>query len=310
MIGTSQAVSNVLKIVQKVINHNLPVLITGETGTGKELVSRILHYSGHRKKGPFVAVNCAGFSKDLLESELFGHEKGSFTGAIQLKKGVFEQATDGTLLLDEIGEMPFEMQSKLLRVLQGGEYRRIGGTSTLSTNARIVLATNRNLDELVIQKTFREDLLYRIKVVEIHLPSLRDRVEDIPLLAISFLKEAMVACDKKFLGFTTEAMEILRAYSWPGNIRQLKSVIERAAALSDDDWIDVTDLDEQIVQAVGTSQVPETSGSLAEIEKSHILSRLEKYNWNVASAAKSLGITRHGLYSKMKRYHVSSPKKS
>jgi len=311
MIGTSQAVADVLRTVQKVLNHNLPILITGETGTGKELVARILHYSGSRKKGPFVAVNCAAFSRELLESELFGHERGSFTGAFQQKKGVFEQAINGTLLLDEIGEMPLEMQAKLLRVLQGGEYRRIGGTATLSTDARVLLSTNRNLDEMVQQGKFREDLLYRIKVLEIHLPALRDRVEDIPLLSSAFLKEAAMACGKQFLGFTQQAFHVMKAYPWPGNVRQLKSEIERAAALSDADWIDVADLDPRIAQVFQADRFEKLSaGTLAGIEKNLIISRLEESQWNVVSAAKSLGITRHGLYSKMKRYRVSNPNKA
>ena len=309
MIGNSPAIHQVLRTAQNVINHTIPILITGETGTGKELVARVLHYSGKRKNGQFVAVNCAAFSRELLESELFGHERGSFTGAMQLKKGVFEQAQNGTLFLDEIGEMPLEMQAKLLRVLQDGEYRRIGGTQTLTTNARVILATNRNIEEMVSKGTFREDLFYRIKVVDIPIPALRERSEDIPLLATAFLQQAMVGSGKRFLGFTHEALEVLKNYSWPGNVRQLKSEIERIVALNDQEWIDVENLDQKILLSVQPRKPVKTdlAGSLSEIEKRVILERLNEKGWNVVLAAKSLGITRHGLYSKMKRYNISNP---
>lgn len=308
IIGSSKEIADVMRTVHRVLNNNLPVLITGETGTGKELVARVLHYSGGRKKGPFIAVNCAAFTRELLESELFGHEKGAFTGAIQLKKGVFEQAQNGTLFLDEIGDMPLEMQAKLLRVLQGGEYRRLGGTETFSTNARIILATNRNLEEMVAQGNFRVDLFYRVKVVDIHIPPLRDRTEDISLLATSFLKQAAISTGKDLVGFTPAAMDALRHYSWPGNVRELKSEIDRAAALCDEEWIDARNLDQRITHhpvSEKKRQRTDSSGSLSQIEKDIIRKRLQDYNWNVVAAAKSLGITRHGLYSKMKRYGIS-----
>ena len=309
MIGNSPAIHQVLRMAQSVVDHSLPILITGETGTGKELVARVLHYSSKRKNGPFVAVNCAAFSRELLESELFGHEKGSFTGAMQQKKGVFEQAQNGTLLLDEIGEMPLEMQAKLLRVLQGGEFRRIGGTQTLSTNARVILATNRNLEEMVGLGTFREDLFYRIKVVEIAIPPLRHRIEDIPLLATAFLRQTVEGTGKKFVGFTHEALEFLKHYSWPGNIRQLRSEIERIVALNNRELVTVEDLDPRILQSAKskTAAKAEMVGSLSEIEKRVIVERLNAHQWNVVLAARSLGITRHGLYSKMKRYQITNP---
>ena len=310
LIGNSPAIQQVLRTALSVVDHALPILITGETGTGKELVARVLHYSSKRKNGPFVAVNCAAFSRELLESELFGHEKGSFTGAMLQKKGVFEQAQDGTLFLDEIGEMPLEMQAKLLRVLQGGEFRRIGGTQTLSTNARIIFATNRNLEEMVKLNTFREDLFYRIKVVEIGIPPLRERPADIPLLATAFLNQIMAGSGKRFVGFTHDGLELMKHYSWPGNVRQLKSEIERIVALNDHEWIDVDDFDPRIVRLVQTT--PETkvatAGSLSEIEKKVIIERLIEHKGNVVLAARSLGITRHGLYSKMKRYQISNSK--
>ncbi len=308
IIGSSKEIADVLRKVHRVLNNNLPVLITGETGTGKELVARVLHYSGNRKKGPFIAVNCAAFTRELLESELFGHEKGAFTGAIGLKKGVFEQAQNGTLLLDEIGDMPLDMQAKLLRVLQGGEYRRIGGTETFSTNARIILATNRNLEEMVAQGNFRLDLFYRIKVVDIHIPALRDRSEDISLLATSFLKQAAVSNGKDLLGFTPEALDALKQYPWPGNVRELKSEIDRVATLCDADWIEIQNLEQRITHHPDLEKKKKRtapSGSLNQIEKDIIQTRLQENNWNVASAAKSLGITRHGLYSKMKRFGIS-----
>ncbi|MCI0441710.1 sigma 54-interacting transcriptional regulator, partial [bacterium] len=225
IIGKSDSILKVLQTVQNLLPTDLAVLITGETGTGKELIARVLHFSGKRKNGPFLAVNCSALTKTLLESELFGHEKGSFTGAIQQKKGLFEQAKQGTLFLDEVGEMPPSMQAKLLRVLQEGEFRRVGGTETLHTDARVILATNRNLQEMIRHEKFREDLYYRIRGAQIHIPPLRERPQDISLLASHFIKTAAAAARKKISGFTPEAMELIKKYGWPGNVRQLKNEV-------------------------------------------------------------------------------------
>jgi len=308
--GKSEAIKGILKAVQRLRDNDLPVLITGETGTGKELIARVLHFSGAKKNGPFVAVNCSAFSKDLLESELFGHEKGAFTGAIAQKKGLFEEANHGTLFLDEISETPLSMQAKLLRVLQGGEFRRVGGSQTLRSDARIVLATNRDLAKMVESRDFREDLYYRIQGVRIQVPPLRERREDIPLLAAEFLKDALTTSHRKIRGITSETLDLMKRYSWPGNVRQLKLEIDRIVALTENDWIHPDDLDPHIknkskkVSSLGGDH-PE---SLSQIEKQLILDRLNEHGWNVIRTARSLGLSRHGLYSKMQRYCIRSQK--
>jgi Nif-specific regulatory protein len=301
IIGTSKPMGDVLKTVQRLMNSDIPVLITGETGTGKELIARVLHFCGHRRNGAFVAVNCSALTETLLESELFGHEKGSFTGATGMRKGLFEEAKNGTLFLDEIGDMMHSMQAKFLRVLQDGEFRRVGGNETFRTNARIVLATNRNLYELIGEKKFREDLYYRIHGARIHLPSLRERTEDIPLLASFFLKASMAVAKKKIHGFTPDALDLMKRYSWPGNVRQLKSEIERIVTLTDHDWIDLNDFDPQLHSNPEDSDRLET---LRELEKEWIVDRLKRHDWNILHTARSLGLTRNGLYSKMKMYSI------
>jgi transcriptional regulator with GAF, ATPase, and Fis domain/serine/threonine protein kinase len=314
IVGNSPALQQVLTKVNRLMDTALPVLITGETGTGKELIARILHYGSNRRNGPFIPLNCSAFSKELLESELFGHEKGSFTGATLTRRGLFEQAQDGTLFLDEIAEMPLEMQVKILRVTQDGEFRRIGGEQ-LHTNARLIFATNRDLDEMVKARQFREDLYYRIRGAQIHVPSLRERKEDVPLLANSFLKNICSNSSNKVSknfhqlhGFSSEAVELMKKYDWPGNIRQLKSEIERIAALTENNWIQPSDFDASIQMEAAIDLDPaKREGLLREIEKSTIENRLKEYDWNVASAAKSLGLSRHGLYSKMKRYQIQMP---
>lgn len=302
IIGTSEPMITVLKTVHQLLDTEIPILITGDTGTGKELIARVIHFCGTRKNGSFVAINCSALTKSLLESELFGHEKGSFTGAMNTKKGLFEQARHGTLFLDEIGEMPYSMQSKLLRVLQEGEFRRVGGNEELRTDARIVLATNRNLQELVKGNKFREDLYYRIKGVQIHLPSLKERAQDIPLLATHFLKGAITANKKKILGLTPEAFELLKNYDWPGNVRQLKNEIERVVALTKSEWILPGEFSSEIQEVAKTPVGKE--GTLREKEKEIILERLHENKWNIFHTAKSLGLTRNGLYGKMKLHGI------
>jgi DNA-binding NtrC family response regulator len=307
IVGNSKPILDLLKSLHRLLDSDLPVLITGETGTGKELVARVLHFCGKRKNGRFVAVNCSALTESLLESELFGHEKGSFTGATGLRRGLFEEANNGTLFLDEIGDMPHSLQAKFLRVLHDGEFRRVGGNATLGTNARIILATNRNLVERVKERQFREDLYYRIHVAQIPLPPLRDRKEDIPLLASYFLRAAVAQTGKKVRGLSPEALEMLKEYSWPGNVRQLKGEIERIVAFTEDEWILASDLDTQIAEPNLEPQVQkmEDASTLKEMERAAILSRLEACNWNIVLAARSLGVTRNGLYSKMKLYNIS-----
>lgn len=302
-LGVSRAIMEVQRQIHKVLESDITVLITGETGTGKELVARVIHHRGTRRNGPFVAVNCSAFTKDLLESEMFGHEKGAFTGAIQQKRGLFEQADTGTFFLDEVGEMPIEMQVKLLRVLESREFRRVGGVQTLHTSARLVLATNQDLESMVHSGTFREDLFYRIKGVQIRVPPLRERPEDIPVLAASFLKSAKLTTQRTIRGFSVEALDLMKAYAWPGNARQLKHEIERIVALSDAEWIEPADF-EQAIRGTAQPGVNYSPESLRQIEKRAIMERLREHDWNVLNAARSLGLSRHGLYSKMKRFGI------
>jgi DNA-binding NtrC family response regulator len=308
IVGTSPLMLDLLKSVHQLLDSDFPVLVTGETGTGKELIARVLHYCGKRRAGPFVAINSAALTEGLLESELFGHEKGSFTGATQMRKGLFEEARDGTLFLDEIGDMPRATQAKFLRVLQDGEFRRVGGNQILHSNARVVLATNRNLLEMVDQKQFREDLYYRVLGAQLHVPPLRDRQDDIPVLAAHFLRTAAGAARKKVRGISPEAMDVLKRCSWPGNVRQLKSEIERIVAMIDHEWILESDISKLTRDL---SVIPATEASLPggpllkDVEREVILSRLKAYEWNIQLTARSLGLTRNGLYSKMKLYGIS-----
>ncbi len=304
IIGKSDSILKVLQTVQNLLPTDLAVLITGETGTGKELIARVLHFSGKRKNGPFLAVNCSALTKTLLESELFGHEKGSFTGAIQQKKGLFEQAKPGTLFMDEVGEMPPSMQAKLLRVLQEGEFRRVGGTETLRTDARVILATNRNLQEMIRHEKFREDLYYRIRGAQIHIPPLRERTQDIALLVSHFLKTTASAARKKINGFAPEAMELMKKYGWPGNVRQLKNEVERVVAFAQTEWIRPEDLDAEILDFERAPAI--TKGTLKEREKKIILDALRENKFNILRTAKSLGLTRNGLYGKMKLHGIKN----
>lgn len=306
-LGISRQILDVQRQIHKVLDTDLTILITGETGTGKELVARVIHHRGNRRNGKFVAVNCSAFTKELLESEMFGHEKGAFTGAIQQKQGLFEQADDGTFFLDEIGEMPLDMQAKLLRVLESREFRRVGGVQTLHTTARLVLATNQDLESMVQSGTFREDLYYRIKGVHIRVPPLRERPEDIPVLADSFLKSAKLTAKRTIRGFSPDSLELLRAYPWPGNVRQLKHEIERIVALSESEWIEPENFEPGILQSPKPG-INLSNESLRQIEKNAILERLQETEWNVVSAARSLGLSRHGLYSKMKRFGIPANK--
>jgi len=305
IIGRSGAMLEVLGIVHRLIGRDLPVLITGETGTGKELIARVLHFCGTRKSGPFVAINCSALTESLLESELFGHEKGAFTGAMSSRKGLFEEAKEGTLFLDEIGDMPLSVQAKFLRVLQDGEFRRVGGNQVHHTNARIVLATNRNLEDLVKERQFREDLYYRIRVARLHVPPLRERKDDIVFLAVYFLKAAAAAARRKIRGFTPEALDLIKEYPWPGNVRQLKNEIERIVVLTENDWVRPCDFDPEILQTNGrTLKKEEKCETLREMERGLILKRLKTHEWNILHAARSLGLTRNGLYSKMRIFSI------
>jgi len=274
------------------------VLITGESGTGKELIARAIHFNSPRSPRPFVAVDCSSLAETLLESELFGHVRGAFTGAVMTKKGLFEEADRGTCFLDEIGNISLAMQAKLLRVLQEHEIKRVGGTETIKIDVRMVAATNQNLEELVAEKRFREDLFYRLNVVSIQLPSLRERPEDIPLLADHFLNKYASQNNKPVCRISPEAMDVLTRYRWPGNVRELENVIERAATLSNTNLIIPEDLPRRLqmeLSQIAISSLP-SSLPLSELEKLYIQKVLEETGGNKKKAADILGIDRRTLY--------------
>jgi two-component system response regulator HydG len=312
IIGRSPAMTQLLETVAQVAPSEATVLISGESGTGKELIAGALHFNSHRKSGPFIKINCAAITETLLESELFGHEKGAFTGADRRKEGRFFQAHGGSLFLDEISEMSLTMQVKLLRVLQEREFIRVGGEDTIHVDVRVIAATNNNLVDLIKKGAFREDLYYRLNVVGMEIPSLRQRSEDIPLLAQHFMEAFAAKNRKNIKGFTPQAMDNLIKYAWPGNVRELMNAVERAVVLSRGDFL--AEADFPVIQstqtASGASQ-PETPPlnptgdiSLEEIEKVTILKTLEAAGGNKSETARRLGITRKTLHKKLKAYGV------
>ncbi|HEB70768.1 MAG TPA: sigma-54-dependent Fis family transcriptional regulator [Desulfobulbus sp.] len=313
IIGRSPAINKVISTVQIVSSSRANILITGESGTGKELVAGAVHSASSRRSLPFIAINCAAIPADLIENELFGHEKGTFTGAVSREKGKVEMADNGTLFLDEIGEMSIAMQIKLLRFLQERTFYRIGGREQIVSNCRIIAATNRDLEKEVENGNFREDLFYRLNVIQIHIPTLRERKEDIPLLAGHFL-DKYAAENKKFIrGIDPQALEALIHYAWPGNIRELQNIIERGVVLSRLDTIVLDDLPKKLRntyldradQPLEEGDFPELSGMpLAELERIAVLKALKAENWNQTHAAKKLGITRRQLRTKMEKYQL------
>ncbi|MFO7559376.1 MAG: sigma-54 dependent transcriptional regulator [Desulfobacterales bacterium] len=314
IIGSSRAMERLFETVAQVAPSEATVLISGESGTGKELIAGALHFNSLRKDGPFVKINCAAITETLLESELFGHEKGSFTGADKQKEGKFFQANQGSLLLDEVSEMPLTMQVKLLRVLQEREITRVGGDSVIEVDVRVIAATNKNLTELVGNGRFREDLYYRLNVVSLELPSLRSRREDIPLLAKHFLDMFSAKNNKKIKAFTPAGMDCLIKYDWPGNVRELMNAVERGVVLSRSEYIDAADLPmfpenssdrEETPLFIGdTDKTADRCLPLEKVEKEAILKTLEAADGNKSEAARRLGITRKTLHKKLKKYGV------
>ncbi|MGE3807655.1 MAG: sigma-54-dependent transcriptional regulator, partial [Gemmataceae bacterium] len=306
ILGTSPAIQEVLHQLRKMAPTEERVLILGESGTGKELVARELHRVSSRGNGPFVAVNCAALQESLLESELFGHEKGAFTSAVTSKPGLFEVASDGTLFIDEIGEMRLELQAKLLRVLEDGCIRRVGSTHWIQTNARVVAATNKELGAEVSRGHFRKDLYYRLSVLTLRLPPFRERREDIPLLVEHFLNAGPNGPHE----IEPEALEALTRYNWPGNIREMENALTQARILSESRKITLRDLPEEILAAVrGASPAPSAhngtargAASLDELEARHVREALEAEGWNKSRAAARLGISRHRLYRLITRF--------
>jgi len=310
LIGVSERMQRVYKIIQKVSLHEYPVLILGESGTGKELVARSVHFSGARKERPFAPVDCSSLVPTLIESELFGHVKGAFTGAQHGKQGLLEAAQGGTLFLDEIGDMPVDLQSKLLRALQEREVKPVGSTERRRIDVRIIAATNRDLDSAIKAGTFRQDLYFRLNVVQIKLPPLRERKSDIPLLVTSFLEKFSGTQDSTRT-ISEEAMRQLIAYDWPGNVRELENAIERAVALGSGPILHVADLPTNL-QYPTTERAPDKNEllPLEELERRAILRTLLETAGDKLAAARILGIGKTTLYRKLKQYHLEAESRS
>lgn len=309
VIGMTPEVQQAYLMATQVAESNATVLIRGETGTGKEFLARAIHYQSQRAEKPFIKVNCGALPETLLESELFGHEKGAFTNALQRHIGRFELAHHGTMLLDEIGDVSQPVQVKLLRVLQERQFERVGGTETIHVDVRVIAATHRNLEEMIQDGSFRQDLYYRLNVIPIYLPPLRDRKDDIPTLATHFLKRYTGETGKRIHGFTAAAMERLQSYSWPGNIRELENCIERAVILTRDEEIDAGALFLPTAAAPQQRQIPTSEPaaeqplcSLKEKEKEWIAEALRRLGGNQSRTASTLGIDRKTLHNKMKEY--------
>jgi DNA-binding NtrC family response regulator len=305
IIAHSQEMQRVLELVLRVAPSAATVLIHGESGTGKEVIAKAIHYASPRADKPFVAINCAALPEPLLESEIFGHVKGAFTGATMHKKGLFGEAHEGTFLLDEIGEMPLSLQVKFLRVLQEGEIRPVGSNQPQTMDVRVLAATNRDLGQLMQQGKFREDLFYRLNVIPVTIPPLRERREDIPVLAEHFLQR-FGRQQGRSLRLTAEAVEQLLRYPWPGNVRELENTMERTTILAHNDTLGPEDLPPHITAGTppGSPPVLPREQTLAEVEKAHILHTLERFGWKHSRAAEALGIGRTSLWRKLKEYQI------
>ncbi len=307
IIGTSREIVEILQLIDNIAPTDCTVLIQGESGTGKELVARRVHEKSNRKEKGFIALNCGAIPENLMESELFGYEKGAFTGANSKKIGIFEAFIGGTVFLDEIGDLPLHMQVKLLRVIESQEFQRLGGTKTHKTDIRILSATNKNLEKEVEQDSFRKDLFYRLNVITINLPSLTERPGDIPVLASYFINKFNKQFRKNMAGFTDEAMDILMNYSWPGNVRELENVIERCVILCNDIEISPEYLPGNLIKVKKNyNELPQVTSetSIERIEKDHIKKLLEKYYGHRAKTAAALGISERTLYRKLKRFDL------
>ena len=310
IVGNSPEMEKIFDVVRKVADTEAPVMITGESGTGKELIARSLHANSSRKNAPFVAINCAAIPRELLESELFGHLKGAFTGAIRDKTGKFQAAEGGTIFLDEVGDLPVEMQPKLLRALQEKEVVAVGGTKVEKLDVRIISATNLNLDKAITEGVFREDLFYRLSVIPIQLPPLRARRKDVPLLIKYFCSKF---ASQKVI-FTKEAFQALVNYSWPGNVRELENTIERLLIMRNSDTIGLDELPEKLLSertalpsSAAVIKLPAEGYSLEQLEREVVVDTLQKNNWNQAAAARFLRIPRHTLVYRMEKYGINLP---
>jgi DNA-binding NtrC family response regulator len=306
IIGVSEKLKELLALAGRVAASNASVLITGESGTGKELLAKGIHYNSPRAEGPFVAVNCAAIPENLIESELFGHVKGAFTGAVKDREGKFESAAGGTLFLDEIGDLRIDLQAKILRALQERQVDRVGGNRPIDLDVRVIAATNKDVERAVKEGGFREDLYYRLSVVTLHMPPLRERRDDIPLLIDHFLKKYKPAAE---LRFDAGALSAMKAYGWPGNVRELENVIERASVLQRGDVMTLADLPDKLKKEKGAVEsiilnLPDEGISLEDLEKSLIVKALEKHKGNQTRAAEYLGITRPTLIYRMEKYGI------
>lgn len=305
VLGHSRGLQQVIQLARKVAVTDVPVLLTGETGTGKEVFAQAIHNGSARAKQPFVAINCSAFSKELLESEIFGHKAGAFTGALKDKKGLFEEANHGTIFLDEIGEMAYGLQAKLLRVLETGEYIKVGDTKPTKIDVRIVSATNRNLKEEIANSNFREDLYFRLSVFHLHLPPLRERREDIPELAAAFLKFFAAKMGKQVKGFAADCQAWMQSYAWPGNVRELRNVIERALIICDD-YITLDDMPLDFRSSTLSGSAADGDDfELAKAEHRHIQRVLQYTKGNKAEAARLLKIGLTTLYRKIEEYGIN-----
>ncbi len=307
IIGNSDRMQEVFEAVHRVSDSRATVILYGESGTGKELIAKAIHYMSSRSQGAFIKFNCASIPEGLLESELFGHEKGAFTGAINARKGRFELANGGTILLDEVGDLPLNLQPKILRVLQEKEFERVGGEKTIKVDVRLLAATSRNLEELVLRNKFREDLFYRLNVVPIFMPSLRERKEDIPLLAEFFLRRFNQENNKN-VSLSPDALRVLVDYHWPGNVRELENTIERIVVMSGGNVIKPSDLpiNLKLPSHEEIMQRESLRAGIEDIEKSSILDALEKTGWVQAKAARLIGLTPRQIGYKMKKYGLTS----
>ncbi|MFO7668627.1 MAG: sigma-54 dependent transcriptional regulator [Bacteroidales bacterium] len=298
IVGESEPLKKVLKEVEKVAPSDSSVIITGESGTGKELVARAIHSNSPRKYFPLISVHCGALSESLLESELFGHEKGAFTGAAFNRKGRFEMADGGTIFLDEIGTISQKMQVELLRVLESKSFVRVGGNKEITSDFRVICATNRDLKEMVKSGTFREDLYYRLNVVNIRIPPLRERPGDIPMLVNHFIKKYCTSMSRDMISIDPSAMKHLESFEYPGNVRELENMIERAIVVGSGKLITLKDL------PMGREVISSSIESLEDLEKKHIARILEKYNWNISHGARALGVDRATLYNKIRKYKL------
>ena len=312
LVGDAPAMQNIFKLVLKIARSNATVLIRGESGTGKELIARAIHQHSRRAGSPFSAINCAAIPETLLESELFGYERGAFTGADRRKLGLFEVASGSTLFLDEIGDLSLPLQGKILRALQEREIRRVGGNESIPVDVRVLSATNRELEAMMKAGTFREDLYYRLNIVPIVVPPLRERREDIPRIASRVLERAAAEHGKELDGITPEAMQRLSAYDWPGNVRELESIVERAVLLSESRTIGVDDLPPEVrrprsAAAAIDLEIPPEGVDIEEVERALLLQAMEKSDWVIARAAKLLHLTYRTMQYRLEKFGIRKP---